>query len=386
MKLSKLLLLPLLVLGVAACGPKKPAKMTDQEIVNAVANDPALMLTSDGGLFEAGTTKQLTSGDFLLATKNYTYISEELDPEGNPVTYTPTLEWSFSDKAHWTKSGYSDDPTRMKFIPEGAFATEDEYRSDITCKITLNEASKTLGWHTYMNKVDITGTLLTLREYREKIKNGTISNSDNVIFYAYITGVHAEEHEYSGVYVQDGDAGIMLYAGNLSKYWVSQGLAVGDLVKVQGYLSPYNGLNEVKPNVVLKVKDPSKMEYTVATPTVYEIPAGGFNSAALLGKDGALVKMKDLTFITIGKNSSVTPTNEYNGSSSTYDYMWFKDSGNNEVGLYLNYHLADRPAMASFFKTLTPGTSKLNFNGHLSWYNAPLLLPTFGVESFELAK
>ena len=386
MKLSKLLLLPLLVLGVAACGPKKPAKMTDQEIVNAVANDPALMLTSDGGLFEAGTTKQLTSGDYLIATKTYEYTLEEVDSEGNPVVVSPKLEWSFSDKANWTKQGYSDDITRMKFVPEGVYTAEDEYSSDITCTITLNDASASLVYHTHMNKVDISGTLMTIKAYREGIVDGTVKNDDKVIFYGYITGVHAEEHEYSGVYVQDGDAGIMLYANKLGTYWESQNLAVGDLVKVQGFMSPYNGLYEVKPNIVLKVKDPSKIEYTVATPTYYEIPAGSFDSASLLGKDGCLVEMKNLTFITIGQTSAATPSNDYNGTSTTYAYMWFKDSTNKEVGLYLNYHLADRPAMASFFKTLTPGTSKLNFKGHLSWYNAPLLLPTFGVESFELAK
>ncbi len=385
MKKQYLFLLPLIVCSLAGCGSNG---MSDQEIFDTMISDSTLLLDPSGGLFEPGTTKQLEGGDSLNAVKKYTYTVP--GRKGKNATVQPEISWSFSD-SHWSKSAYSKDTSRVLLVPDSVYASEDEYSSDITLTMKWKKFEGKLTYHTYMNKTTLTGTTYKLADYRAGLAAGTIQESDNIITYGYISGAHGEDHEYSGVYIADGKAGLMLYANKLSNCWTTYNLKVGDLVQVAGFASPYNGLMEVKPTLVRRVTAAEVLvdnkPYTVSQPDYTEIAAGTFNETTLKTLDGALVKMNNLTFVTIGGSNTTIPsthTNEYTTLSS-HTYVWFKDSTGASVGMSISYHLGELSALQAMFATWTCDSTKVNFTGHLTWYNAPYLAPVKGTACFSLA-
>lgn len=388
MKLRLLLALPLLFGALVGCG-NKTEKLSDEQIVETMINDPTHLVKSDGSLMYGGTTTRLKYGDTLVAVKNYEYDTGEVDKNKQPIIAKPKIEWKFSDN-NWTKKGYSykennqtiNDPDHYSFVPASCYSADTEYDSDITMTMTYNEVSKSVVWHVHEGHIDLTP--MTIENYRKGVADGSVAKTTYVKLYGYITGAHDSEHEYSGVYMQDGEWAIQLYAGNLGTCYVNNDIQIGDLVYAVGNLSQYHGLDELYVATLQKVTDAEAAalgENAPAAPVVKEIPAGGFNATALAHKDATLVKMDNLKFITIGSSATATPSNVYN-TSKNYEYVWFKDSSDNIVSMYLTYHLKERNEMKTLFASWTCGTTVINFNSHLSWYDAPMLMPVKGVSSF----
>lgn len=389
MKIKTLFALPLIIVALAGCGNQTKSEeksvISDEQIVETMINDPTHLVKSDGSLMYYGTTTRLKYGDTLVAVKKYTYETGNFDAEGKEIIAEPEITWTFSDK-HWTKKGYVDsnkqaDPTRYQFVPESVYSADTEYDTDMTLTMKYNGVTKSVVWHVHEGHIDLEAK--TIQEYREGIASGSISKTTYVKLYGYITGVHDVEHEYSGVYMQDGEWAIQLYAGNLGTCYTANGIEVGDLVYAVGNLSQYHGLDELYVATLQKVSDAEKaaLSYVPANPVKLDIPAGGFTATALAHKDACLVTMSSLTFITVGSSASVTPTNEYKTTDS-YQYLWFKDANDKTVSMYLHYHLKERTEMAALFKTWTCGTTVVDFDGHLSWYDAPMLMPVGGVSCF----
>ena len=387
MKLKTLFALPLIVVALAGCQQKEqaPEAVSAEQIVETMINDPTHLVKSDGSLMYYGTTTRLKYGDTLVAVKKYTYETGNMDKDGNEIIAEPEIKWEFSDN-NWTKKGYVDsnkqaDPTRYSFVPASRYSADTEYDTDITLTMTWEGVSKSVVWHVHEGHIDLTP--MSIEDYRKGIAAGSIAKTTYVKLYGYITGAHAPEHEYSGVYMQDGDWAIQLYAGNLGTCYTSNGIEVGDLVYAVGNLSQYHGLDELYVATLQKVSatEEAALEYHPTAPNVLTIPAGGFNATALAHKDACLVKMDNLKFITVGSSATVTATNVYN-TSDQYQYLWFKDSENNVVSMYIQYHLDQRTEMAALFATWTCGSTIVDFSGHLSWYDAPMLMPVKGVSCF----
>lgn len=390
MKLKMLLALPLIVVALAGCGSNKKEVsseevVSDEQIVETMINDPTHLVKSDGSLLYYGTTTRLKYGDTLIATKKYQYETGNKDAEGNEIVAEPEITWTFSNK-RWTKKGYIDsdkhaDPNRYQFVPESVYSADTEYDTDLTMTMKYNEVTKSVVWHIHEGHIELEA--MTIEAYRKGIADGSIAKTAYVKLYGYITGAHDAEHEYSGVYMQDGEWAVQLYAGNLGACYTGNGIEIGDLVYAVGNLSQYHGLDELYVATLQKVTEAeaAALTYTPAAPVKMAIPAGGFTASALAHKDACLVTMSNLTFITVGANANVTPTNVYK-TSDNYQYLWFKDAENNTVSMYLQYHLKERTEMAALFATWTCGSTVIDFDGHLSWYDAPMLMPVNGVSCF----
>ena len=393
MKLKSLLALPLIIVALAGCTQNKPAQssseeeLTDEQIVELMISDPTNLIKSTGDIMYYGTTTRLKYGETLVAVKKYSYETGKNDEEGNPIIIQPEITWTFSDK-HWTKQSYIDsnkvaDPTRYKFVPESVYTTDTEYDTDLTLKMKYNDVTKEVVWHVHEGHIELQA--MTIEEYRKGIASGSVSKSAYVKLYGYITGAHAPEHESSGVYMQDGEWAIQLYAGNLGTCYTGNGIEVGDLVYAVGNLSQYHGLDELYVATLQKVTDSEKaaLDRVPDEPVVMNIEAGKFTATDLAHKDACLAKMDNLTFITVGKTDpgEGKRTNEYKTSES-YTYLLFKDTEDKSVLLYITYHLDGRDAMKTLFASWTCGSTVVDFNGHLSWYDTPVLCPVGGAACF----
>lgn len=380
MKFKALILLPLMITALAGCG-KKASKLSAEEACKKYVNDPTNLVCTTGDLVYPDTTKRLNYGENLVGVKKYSATMED------GTVFEPEVEWTL-DK-HWTKKGYTDsskktDPTRYLLDAEDVYTADTEYDSELKLTFKWNGAEASASYKAHMSHIELTP--MTIKEYRDGLADGSIAKTTYVKLYGYITGAHDKEHEYSGVYMQDGEWAVQLYAGNLGSCWTNNQLEVGDLVYAVGNLSEYHGLQEIYCATVDKVPEADKasVQAAVATPTYYTIAAGEFTAAKLAKRDGSLVEMNGLTFNTIGKTATSAATNVYN-TSEQYTYVWFKDSENKDVSMYITYHIANREALKTMFAGWECGTTVVNFKGHLSWYDAPMLMPVLGTSCFTVA-
>lgn len=240
--------------------------------------------------------------------------------------------------------------------------------------LKAGSATITATWGGKTDTVELTvlpkAEAMTLKKVREGIADGSIKADDIVDFYGRVTATmeNSKDHLYSGVYVQDGEYSMMLYAGQLDANWFGSNMKIGSDIYVKGTLAPYNGLNEVKPTEMRLIEEG---EYTVAEPTAIEITGDNFNKDDLAGMDGRLFTAKDLTYVS-GKITSVTEHADINFTA--------KNSKGEDVAvpLRVNYHIGENAMteLKEIFDGLTAG-AVVDMTGVISWYNVPQLTPQF---------
>ena len=221
------------------------------------------------------------------------------------------------------------------------------------------EATITVTYHGETDTVAVTTAgeepvqAQSLQEIRAGIADGSIKKDDELTFYTTITATFEPTggdngHVYSGIYSQDGEYPMVLYAGKTSQYWDSENLAIGDTVFVKGAFSPYSGLNEVKPTVMTKV-DAADAASLVTAPTTITLTGDNFTPANLLNKDGALVHFENLVY----KSGEITSTNAADKQDATLKFAATKTDGSTvDVDVVARYHLASGLAD---LKTLVDG-------------------------------
>ncbi|MCQ2776544.1 MAG: hypothetical protein MJ217_02330 [Bacilli bacterium] len=97
-------------------------------------------------------------------------------------------------------------------------------------------------WNIRINAETVEPVWQKLSEARKK------ENGETVVTTGYVCAImnNKDDSEYqNGVWLADGDAGMMLYGSALTAYFGA--LHIGDKLMVIGTASPYNGLFEVKP-------------------------------------------------------------------------------------------------------------------------------------------
>ena len=292
------------------------------------------------------------------------------------------LTWTAAPADKWVVSEYTtaDGSIRNKFRP--LFDAE-EFDCSLSVVINcLNDKGKSQGhaerkweFHTEIHKAP------DLTEYQhvtcEQLAKGQVTDGSKVYTYAYTTTSHepSDTHLYTGVYMQDGEFGSLMYAGKLSSIWFSGGFEIGDRVMCAGTVSPYNGLVEIKPDFIEFTKDSDPLAAAVARPVVTEFTAENpFNEANGKNYQSSLVRLKGLVY----KEGKVDAT------STTAQIKFMQ--GETEVTVSCNYHLGVTmmTALKNHIDSFEAGVTQVEFYGPASYYNAVQVIPTFGVESLKV--
>lgn len=374
MKKKILLMLPVLMLGISlvACDEPAPTYTPEEAIQHVAENLPTLFLDAAGMPGRLKKTYDVLPGDSFIAMTAYSY-QETLDVT---IAWTSNQTEKVTIKPVTLVEGMPVQ-NRVLITFKTGFYREDEFDAKITGTISCGEATPVeVYFNTDVGYLEVTETdIKSFKEgykdaqYNKDLATPTFNNSDTVSVYGYITATFepSTDHLYTGVWIQNGEDGIQLYAGNLSKLYFDLELQQGDLIRAIGYGSGYNGLLEIKPQLIEKVDEVGELDVT--EPIIVEYAnADGWSKDDLKNKDGNLIVMKNLTLKTaVG---SFKP-----GSHWTIKMEGTKSDGTTkvEVQLYVNYHIgnAAQEAVLAKLKTMVVGTTVFDLIGPISWYNAP---------------
>lgn len=342
----------LVVLGLAACNPTTTTTTTTEPTTEPTTTEPTTTEPSE----DVAKSFSIKNKDELQADWRVGEANRTLEFESDPVM---NVNAEIAAKKLVITSS---DPSVITVIGKNLSALK---AGTATITATWRDKTDTIEL-TILDKAPVMG----LKALREGIAAGELKEGAIVDFYGEVTATMepSEDHLYSGIYVQDGEYAMMVYAGQLGTLWFENKLAIGDKVYVNGTLAPYNGLNEVKPTEIRKIEDG---EYEVAEPTPIEITAETYNATSLLGNDGRLFTMKDLTYVD-GKITDVTAHTNINFEATK------EDGTKVPVTFRANYHLG-KTAMTEL-KEVVDGLSagaKVDLTGVISWYNTPQLAPQF---------
>ena len=303
-----------------------------------------------------------------------------------------SLTWEAAPADKWAVTSYTanDGTTRKKFRPlfqEEAFDCSLQVRIDC-----LNAKGKSQG-HAERKWEFAAGThsAPNLTGYThvtcEDLAKGNVEEGSKVYVYGYATTSHepSDTHLYTGVYIQDGNYGTLLYAGKLSSIWFSGGFEIGDRVMAAGLVSPYNGLVEIKPDYLEFTKDTDELAAAVVQPVVNVFNAETpFNEANGKNYQSSLVRLQGLTYKGVKGDTGIDPEAKLSSTSTTSTVVFAQGSVN--VTVSLNYHLGVKmmTALNALINTFVADQTVVDFYGPASYYNAVQVIPTFGVESFTV--
>lgn len=233
MKKGYLLVLSLLSpLALTGCG-KKDTKMSLEDAKIQAVNQVSYSDYATSGV----------QGDFELITKSvvedYTFdisytVGELKEYKGRDDSVYHFIEVSTDGKtAKVTPPNYLDANLDFTNVYKSTYA-----QCYLEASFSYNgEVYKTKKYNIKVNAV----SSCTIKElYGENLLKSGIS----VEVDAYYMGAYSNTTHYQGAFVQDGDAGLLIYGMDYNK--LPAGLKVGDPIHITGTTSPYNGLQELK--------------------------------------------------------------------------------------------------------------------------------------------
>ena len=361
MKKTLLTIALMLALGLTACGGGSSSSSTDSSLPDSSESSETSSESS-----ETSSESSETSSESSSETANSFVISNKDDLEA---------AWLLGE-ANRTMEFTSDPAMNVQLeINKGNLVVESSDTNVVSVSGRVltaageGNATITASWRGLTDSVDVVvspkAPVLTLEQVRAGIADGTYKEDSVIDFYGRITGTMepTEDHLYSGVYVQDGDYAMMLYAGTLDENWFGNELAIGDDIYVKGVLSPFEGLMEVKPTEVRLMT--AEDNYTVSTPTVINLTGDNWSKNALSNQDSRLFVAENAIY----KSGTISdPT-----SHSTIKFELTKEDGTKvEADLRLNYHIGveQMTALQTKINGLSAG-AVVDLKGVLGWYNGP---------------
>lgn len=205
---------------------------------------------------------------------------------------------------------------------------------------------------------------------RDAITAGEIVKEDEVVVNGVITACfESPDHTYAGAFIQDGADAISLYAGSISKDFEALGLKLGDIVRVEGALDIYNGLEQIKPTAITLVEDD-----TLQKPQILEVTDfSKFNKTDLAQQSGRLIKVTNVPYIGLAKGSEIS-IDDTSGKHYTVNF----GTAEHTIPYYVNYHAGKnaRNNIAGILKALEAGDT-VDLYGVIGWYNSPQISPVY---------
>ena len=252
---------------------------------------------------------------YTVAPMSGTYTHTYLAVENNKLAVEiPTFDELKADNFTGTYAAYklTGSFKYAKYVGEGTDKDADKVGSEIKSHV----------WNIRINAEKVKPVLQKISEGRKKTKGET------VVTKGYITGfmnnVDGDEFK-NGVWIADGNDGMMLYGGNLAS--VMGVIEIGDLVLVAGTASPYNGLFEINPKSLVKTDDPSiKDADPVAAPAWKELSENDLKGlVAVNANDPLLIK-------------GATITTDVDGLKADGAMTIAVKLGNTSINCYVNKH------------------------------------------------
>ena len=205
---------------------------------------------------------------------------------------------------------------------------------------------------------------------RDAITAGEIVKEDEVVVNGVITAYfESPDHTYAGAFIQDGPDAISLYAGSISKDFEALGLKLGDIVRVEGALDIYNGLEQIKPTAITLVEDD-----TLQKPQILEVTDfSKFNKTDLAQQSGRLIKVTNVPYIGLADKNEIS-IDDTSGNHYTVNF----GTAEHTIPYYVNYHAGKnaRNNIAGILKALEAGDT-VDLYGVIGWYHSPQISPVY---------
>ena len=369
-RLFRTLILPALMIAtLAGCGGNNDKTDYNDLCAKAADAQPMLLNASTGKeIYTSSHKKELSGYNSVLALKGFTYKEKEF-----------TVDWELTPAEKWTSSTYLVDASRLKMTPN---YDATGFEASLKATVSYAEDGKVKGSAELSWAFDVAASSvkeLTLQQINENyVKNGNdlgdmAKDSDGKDVTVGTRGIvtstfEKKDHVYAGVFIQDGEYSLQLYAGSLSSLWAENGVKEGDCVFVVGKLSVY-GVIEMGPTL-MEIIDPAA--YNITAPTTINLNEKEYTGSALMKYQSSLAVFNNLTYVS-GNVDKVT-------SHATIKFS----NGDTEVNVYCNYHIG--PDAMDAIKALVgeyDTETVVNVKGILSFYDGnPQIIPVFGVQSF----
>ena len=169
------------------------------------------------------------------------------------------------------------------------------------------------------------------------------------------------EEIYRGVVITDGSAGLLLYAGCLQNAFYDENqqqlIKEGDIVAAYGKVSPYNGLFEVKPDMVKIVN--TQAEKDKIAPVSYRTETITDLAKMKPSQTGDMLKVNGLQLY-----STVSELNKLN--TGEHWVIAVCDADENVINLGINYHVGEGQQEAIRNFLIEHKNDTFNFTGMLS--------------------
>ena len=205
---------------------------------------------------------------------------------------------------------------------------------------------------------------------RDAIAAEEIVKEDEVVVNGVITAYfESPDHTYAGAFIQDGPDAISLYAGSISKDFEALGLKLGDIVRVEGALDIYNGLEQIKPTAITLVEDDSLQKPQILEVTDFS----KFNATDLAQQSGRLIKVTNVPYIGLADKNEIS-IDDTSGNHYTVNF----GTAEHTIPYYVNYHAGKnaRNNIAGILKALEAGDT-VDLYGVIGWYNSPQISPVY---------
>ena len=376
------LLLPFMMLAsLTGCGNND--KQYDDFCARAADAAPLLLNSVTGKeIFASEKTRILSDYTSVLALNSFTFQEKEL-----------AIEWELSPKEKWVDAPYVVDNTRDKMSPVyGKEAYDTSIKCTVSCLVEGKKHGKAeLSWKFHVEATNVKE--LSLQQISESYvangnKLGDMAGKDDegndivVGTRGIITATFEQPDDvYSGVFIQDGEHAIQLYAGSLSSLWVENQLKVGDCIFAVGKLEIYDSFIEMKPTLLEAI---SQTGFNIKDPVTINLDEKTYDGT-LMVHQSTVATMSGLKF----KSAEALKKGVHASLSFTKDDL--------TITVYVNYHVGetvinalnelvdtwyehDEEGARTTAKDVTVGVK-----GILTFHESvPQIIPIFGVDSFIL--